>query len=157
MGCLQRLTDATSLRRWYVFNLVGFLGVGIQLATLAALHSWVGLHYLPATALAVESAVLHNFLWHERWTWADRSSRTLQESLQRLARFNLTNGAISIGSNLLLMSLLVEGLGLPYLPANLIAITTCSIANFLASDRYVFRHNRENSAAPDQGADPGPA
>jgi putative flippase GtrA len=120
---------------------VGILGIGIQLATLAALHGWAGLHYLPATALAVESAVLHNFAWHEHWTWADRPSRTLRESLARLIRFNLTNGAISIGSNLLLMSLLVDGLGIPYLPANLLAITLCSIVNFLASDRYVFKMN----------------
>jgi putative flippase GtrA len=28
--------------------------------------------YLAATALAVEAAVVHNFFWHERFTWADR-------------------------------------------------------------------------------------
>ena len=140
--------DNSTLRRWCVFNLVGFLGIGIQLAILAALHTWAGMHYLPATALAVESAVLHNFIWHERYTWSDRASRTLQEVLVRLARFNLTNGAISIGSNLCLMSLFVEGLGLPYLPANLLAITFCSIVNFLASERYVFKGRRESSESP---------
>ncbi len=128
-----------SLKRWCIFNTVGIFGVGIQLAALAILHRWAGLHYLSATALAVETAVLHNFVWHERWTWSDRSSNTLCESLTRLARFNLTNGAISITSNLLLMSLLVGGLGIPYLPANLLSILVASSANFLASDLYVFR------------------
>jgi len=141
MQRLHSLAAENSLKRWCVFNAVGILGIGIQLATLAVLHGWAGLHYLPATALAVESAVLHNFAWHERWTWADRPSRTLRESLARLIRFNLTNGAISIGSNLLLMILLVDQIGIPYLPANLLAITLCSIVNFLASDRYVFRTN----------------
>lgn len=145
MGRLYCIVGVTSLKRWCVFNFVGLLGIGIQLATLAALHGWAGLHYLPATALAVEFAVLHNFVWHEHWTWADRPSRTLSESLARLIRFNLTNGAISIASNLLLMVLLVDGLGIPYLVANLLAITLCSIANFLASDRYVFKKNRRTA------------
>ena len=26
-----------------------------------------------ATALAVETAILTNFFWHERWTWRDRA------------------------------------------------------------------------------------
>ena len=31
------------------------------------------MHYLPATALAVEATtVLHSFVWHQRWTWRDR-------------------------------------------------------------------------------------
>lgn len=145
----QEFGGTVSLKRWCIFNIVGILGIGIQLGTLAVLHGWIGLHYLPATALAVESAVLHNFVWHEHWTWADRCSRTLRESLIRLARFNLTNGAISIGSNLLLMGLLVDGFGVPYLPANLLAITLCSIANYLASDRYVFRDERGSSAKQD--------
>ncbi len=38
----------------------------------AALTLLLGPHYLVATALAVEMAVLHNFFWHRRWTWADR-------------------------------------------------------------------------------------
>jgi hypothetical protein len=41
-------------------------GVGVQLAVLAAMKSVQHLNYLLATALAVEAAVIHNFLWHER-------------------------------------------------------------------------------------------
>ncbi len=144
-----RFFNPGMVKRWCIFNTVGFIGIGIQLAALAALHRWGGLHYLAATALAVETAVLHNFVWHERWTWADRSSSTLRESLTRLARFNLTNGAISIACNLLLMSFLVGGAGIPYLPANLLSIVTASIANFLASDLYVFRAACPTRDCPD--------
>ena len=146
----RNLWKTKELKRWCVFNFVGFLGIGVQLAALATLHGWAGLHYLAATALAVESAILHNFLWHEHWTWAIRPSRTLRESLIRLARFNLTNGALSMGSNLLLMSLLVDVCSLPYLPANLLAISICSIASYFASDRYVFKENPgpENPGLP---------
>jgi putative flippase GtrA len=134
-----RPRETTTWKRWWIFNFVGFVGVGIQLLTLALLHGCFGLHYLPSTALAVESAVIHNFAWHERWTWADRSSRSLRHRIFRLIRFNLSNGGISVVGNLVLMKLLVGELEFPYLPANLLAIVVCSIANFLTSDLYVFR------------------
>ncbi|MCI0410700.1 MAG: GtrA family protein, partial [Acidobacteria bacterium] len=112
---------------------------GVQLAIVAALTGVGGLHYLVATTLAVETAILHNFLWHERWTWADRAAgRTWRTSWARLLRFNLSTGLISIGGNLLLMRLLVGSLGVHFLAANLLTITACSVANFLVSDRLVF-------------------
>ncbi|PYR57375.1 MAG: hypothetical protein DMF91_19605 [Acidobacteria bacterium] len=46
------------------FVAVGTVGFLVQLAVLAALLA-AGCPYLPATAAAVEAAVLHNFLWHE--------------------------------------------------------------------------------------------
>lgn len=115
------------------------MGAGIQLFTLAALLSWSPVHYLPATVLAVEAALLHNFLWHQRWTWSDRASGDLTGALSRLLRFNLTTGSVSIGGNLFFMGLLVSGLDIHYLVANLITITSCSFLNFLVSDRLVFR------------------
>ena len=56
------------LKRWLRFGAVGALGVLVQLGALAALAGWLGCNYLLATACAVETAVLHNFAWHERWT-----------------------------------------------------------------------------------------
>jgi putative flippase GtrA len=95
--------------------------------------------YLPATALAVQAAVLHNFVWHERWTWGDRTANHDSSRLARLLRFNLTIGALSIGENLLFMGFLVGRFEFHYLSANLIAIACCSVLNFVASDRLVFR------------------
>lgn len=124
--------------RWLKFNAVGALGIGVQLAILLALKSGLHFNYLPATALAVEAAVLHNFLWHERYTWADRVEPSWRKSLPRLLRFNLTTGAFSILGNLALMRLLVGLGGLNYMVASAIAIALCSLANFVVSDRVVF-------------------
>lgn len=120
--------------RWCKFSLVGAIGIGVQLAALAVLTA-AGVHYLLATALAVEMAVLHNFAWHQNFTWSDRGAGALAG---RLARFHLANGAISLVGNLALMRLLVGHFGLPPLPANLLSIAVCSLANFLAADRLVF-------------------
>lgn len=120
--------------RWLKFNLVGGLGIAVQLLVLAILKTGLHVDYLPATALAVETAVVHNFLWHERFTWSDRPGA----GFTRLLKFNLTTGALSIAGNLALMKILV-GLGhVNYLLANGITITACSVVNFLVSDGFVF-------------------
>src|SRR2546430_16091794 len=61
--------------RWLKFNFVGLVGIGVQLLALALLKSGLHLNYLLATALAVETAVVHNFLWHERFTWRGRAGK----------------------------------------------------------------------------------
>src|SRR5437899_13035252 len=120
--------------RWLKFDAVGLLGVGLQLSVLAVLVGRSGMDYLPATALAVESALLHNFLWHERFTWADRTQAAIGGWVRRFICFHATNGAISLGGNLLLMPILVQGLGLPVLPGNLASIAACSLLNFAATE-----------------------
>jgi len=127
-----------TLTRGIVFNVVGALGAGVQLACLWVLWRAAGLHYLPATALATEAAVLHNFAWHQRWTWKDRPA-SRAESWRRLARFNLSNGVVSLCGNLIVMAVLVGGLQVPVLAANLVAIVLCSLLNLVISDVWVFR------------------
>jgi putative flippase GtrA len=139
---------STGFVRWLKFNLVGAIGIAVQLAALAIFRSLLHLNYLLATTVAVEIAVLHNFLWHERFTWTDRPSGRFTSSLARLARFNLANGAVSILGNLTLMWLLVGQMRLNYFAANLVAIAACSLLNFLLSDRLVFDRNT-------QACDPG--
>ena len=123
--------------RFIRFNGVGVAGFLLQIAVLAALVR-LDVHYLLATALAVECAVLHNFFWHERWTWADRpaDSRT---RLVRLGRFHALNGVVSLAGNLLLMRLFVGTLGMPPIPANLLSVLACAAINYFGSDRVVFR------------------
>ena len=128
-------------RVWLKFNAVGIVGMGVQLLALIALTTGLGFNYLMATFLAVETAVLHNFAWHEHWTWAERTRLTTGGVIGRLVRFHLANGLISIAGNLILMWVFVSQLRLHYFLANLIAIGTCSIMNFFASDRLVFRRS----------------
>jgi len=121
------------------FNVVGVLGFVLQSAALFVLtHRAHPVGYLVATAAAVELAVLNNFVWHQRWTWRDRPSATTGETMRRLAKFNITNGAVSITGNLVLMSILVGRLGLPIAGANIASVVACSICNFFLADRIAF-------------------
>jgi dolichol-phosphate mannosyltransferase len=124
---------------WLKFNTVGVLGFTLQTATLFLLtHGAHAVPYLAATGIAVELAVLNNFVWHQRWTWRDRPSATIAETLGRLLKFNITNGLVSIVGNLVFMSLLVGRLGLRVTGANLISVAACSIFNFILADRIAF-------------------
>ncbi len=128
--------------RWLKFNVVGAGGVIVQLAALAVFVTGLRVNYLIATALAVEAAVLHNFFWHQRFTWADRPGSGIYDSLGRLLRFNLTNGALSILGNLVVMRLLVGRFHVNYMAANLATIALFSIANFMISHLFVWRTSR---------------
>jgi len=128
-----------TFRVWLKFNTVGLIGIGVQLLVLTVLKTALGWNYMIATVIAVECAVLHNFVWHERWTWSERTKLSTSGVAGRLIRFHLANGLISIAGNILLMWLFVSRLNLNYFLANILAIATCSIVNFLASDRLVFR------------------
>jgi putative flippase GtrA len=132
--------------RWIKFNAVGGVGIVVQLAALAVFRSWLKLDYLLATGLAVEMAVIHNFLWHVRFTWADRPARRPVQSLVRLAKFNASNGAVSVVGNLVLMRLLVGEVKFNYVASNLFAIVVCSLVNFLLSDGLVFEKEAKAAA-----------
>jgi putative flippase GtrA len=121
--------------RWLKFNAVGAGGIVVQLAALGILKSLFKVDYLLATALAVEAAVVHNYLWHERYTWRDRATGN---SWLRFLKFNGTTGLFSILGNVLVMRVLVGEAHLNYFVANILTIATCSILNFLVSDRFVF-------------------
>jgi dolichol-phosphate mannosyltransferase len=127
------------MRHWLKFNLVGLLGFALQTAVLFLLtHTAYSISYLAATAVAVELAVLNNFLWHQRWTWSDRPSPTKKETWRRLAKFNVTTGLVSLVGNLVLMSILVGRFGLAITSANLITVVACSFLSFFLADRIAF-------------------
>ena len=119
--------------RWLKFNAVGLMGVGVQLAGLAVLTR-LGVNYLVATGLAVEMAVLHNYIWHRRWTFQERPKGRGSS----LWRFQVSNGLLSLASNVVLMRVFTGWAGLPVVPANLIAIGCASLVNFWVSERWVF-------------------
>ncbi|MEP7366367.1 MAG: GtrA family protein [Acidobacteriota bacterium] len=126
-------------RRAVKFYAVGAMGILVQFAALYICKPLLDPHYLWATALAVETAILHNFIWHEFWTWSDRPSSGGERAV-RLWRFHVSNGLLSLVGNLLLMRLFVGTLGMHYLLANAISVASLAVANFFLSEMYVFRY-----------------
>jgi putative flippase GtrA len=148
------------------FITVGALGFAVQIAAFAILTSVGQWPWLPATIVAVELAVVHNFLWHDRWTWRDRSDlprrtrRTRRVSsgichfreyargrgdsrFARFVRFNMTTGLTSIAGNAALMAVSVGVMRMPGAAASVLAVGAMSVVNFLVSDRWVFHTGAE--------------
>ncbi|HTV09045.1 MAG TPA: GtrA family protein [Candidatus Aquilonibacter sp.] len=123
--------------RFLRFNLVGFIGIAVQLPTLALLNRAIPRHYLVTSTLSVELTLLHNFVWHIHFTWPATSRRT-REAFAHLLHFNLSNGLISLVGNLSLMRLFVHSAHLPILIANALTIACCGLANFLLAHHWVF-------------------
>jgi putative flippase GtrA len=117
------------------FSLVGLLGAVLQLVLVWTLNGRLG---IGATPVAVELVVLHNFLWHERFTWRDRRATGVRAMAMRLWRFHAANGLVSLIGNTALMYGLVDRLKAPVLPSAAAAIAVCSIVNFLLADRWVY-------------------
>jgi putative flippase GtrA len=140
-GHYLQASRSAQTARCAVFFGVGALGFLVQIAALAALMSVARWTWLPATLVSVELAVLHNFCWHEHWTWRHRTLGRAAPlaPLHRLLRFHLANGLLSIAGNAALMALLVGIFGLHALPANALAVAAMSIVNFTMADRWVFR------------------
>jgi len=136
-------------RRWLKFNFVGAMGICVQMIAVYLLGTILDANSLAATALAVEAAVLHNFLWHEHLTWSDRKATTRKRLFMRLATFNATTGAVSIGGNLAIVWLLMSQAHMALVAANLCAVAACSIVNFVVNDRIVFRAAGKAASAPD--------
>jgi putative flippase GtrA len=128
----------TTWHRFARFNAVGALGVALQLTVLGVLTDGLGVGYLPATVLAVGSAIAHNFVWHTAWTWSDRRDDKTSAA-GRFLRFISANGAVSMIGSVIVMAALVGGLGLHPIPANGVAIVACGLTNFLLGDHFVFR------------------
>ncbi|HEY7171977.1 MAG TPA: GtrA family protein [Vicinamibacterales bacterium] len=118
------------------FAVVGALGFAVQLSLVAALTALAGWPVTAATAFAVEAAVLHNFCWHWRWTWRDRTGRRAAVAAQ-LLRFHLANGLASLVGNVLL-SIALTRAGLNPVLANVGAVAAMSAANYALADRWVF-------------------
>lgn len=115
------------------------MGALLQLMLVFLLTTYFGVFSTAATLVAVEITILHNFAWHERFTWGKRGPESSREIALRLWRFHAGNGLVSLAGNTILMYCLVERLKAPVLPAAMGAIAVCSLANFLIADRWVFR------------------
>jgi len=87
------LRQRAKLGRAVRFCLVGGTGTAINTTVLYALARGLGLPLPVSSAMAVELAVLSNYLLNDRFTFAAR-----RPSFRRLAKFNITSLA-GLGAN----------------------------------------------------------
>ena len=123
--------DPQGFGRFLRFCLIGGSGVVVNMGILWWLKSHHILGTLRGGAVAIECAIVNNFLWNEVWTFRDRSrlSPRLRDRLRRLAHFNVICG-VGAAMNLAMLWGLSIKLGWHYLLANLLAIVLVTCWNY---------------------------
>jgi dolichol-phosphate mannosyltransferase len=141
---------ASSVIRFVKFGVVGGSGVVVNVGLLHAFTSFAGLDYRIASIVAIECAVVNNFLWNYFWTWKDRRTDSKRSFAYMLFKFHLSSGVTALVVNWGLLVLLTEVLRLDYhiskVPnyhvSNLIGIGFGAVVNFLIGHFWVFSKGR---------------
>ena len=124
--------------RFGKFSAIGVLGAALQVTLFELLIRGLHLPEMAAAPIAVEIVLLHNFCWHERFTWQDRWTAGRWQRARRLWRFHATNGLVSIVGNTFLIYWLGERFKLPPIVSSVGAIAACALLNFLLADYWVY-------------------
>jgi dolichol-phosphate mannosyltransferase len=139
---LLRLRLAITNMRPIKFGLVGISGLAVNMLLLVLLTSTAGVFYLVSAFLATEASIVWNFALSDRWVFGNRSGP--EGRARRLVSFAVTNNIAFAASGPLLW-LLVRGIGLHYVLANLVSIATLMVARFLIADRLIWRPSEQRS------------
>jgi dolichol-phosphate mannosyltransferase len=124
------------VRRFGKFGIVGATGVVVNTGVLWLLTHGLGLYYLFASPVAIEIAMVTNYLLNNNWTFLDRRASFV--AWPGVARYH----AVSFGGMLInigILHALVTWTNTPVVPANLIGIGVATIWNFILSIGWTFR------------------
>jgi dolichol-phosphate mannosyltransferase len=117
------------------FATVGAMGVVVNSLVLLGLREWAGVPYLLASAVAIEAAIVHNFILNDLWTFRARRG---PGTLSRFGRFQVVSlGGMAI--NLIILWLLHGGLKWPLIPSNLIGILGAVMYNYVTNKLWTWR------------------
>lgn len=139
---LRRFLKADSATELARFGIVGASGVLVNNAALFLLHGALGWHLILASVVAVETAIVNNFIWNDLWTFSERTPARF-----RFLRFNLVSlGGLVVNTGALVG--IVALTGAHYLVANLVAIGAAMAWNFSANARWTWLRDIEASRPP---------
>jgi putative flippase GtrA len=134
------LTGLRHVPNWWQlgrFLTVGVSGFAINIVVYAVLVHPLSIPYVAAAVISNVVALSSNFVLNRRWTFdATHGRRRLQAP-----RFAVVSAG-GFAVNLFVLRLCVEALGVPKLPAEVIASAIAAPINFLGSRQWAFRRRR---------------
>jgi dolichol-phosphate mannosyltransferase len=120
---------------------VGISGIAVNLGILFVLVEFCALNKDLASPVAIEFAVLNNFIWNDLWTFRSVENQKVSGRLQRLVTFNI----VSVGGaviNYAIFLMLTSWFAVYYLAAQFIGILVGFIWNFLINRRITWKRNQ---------------
>jgi putative flippase GtrA len=119
------------------FGIVGGVGFIVNLAVYTLFVHSVGVDYRVASVVAWLVAVANNFVLNRHWTFDAGDGQARFQA----ARFLVVSLVAEVAS-LLLLTLFVEGAGIPKVPAQALAVAGSMPLNFLGNKLWSFRARR---------------
>ena len=125
------------LVRLIKFSIVGTIGAGINTLFLWILTDFAGLFYLFSSVIAIEIAIIIQFLINDRWTFRERKTKHLRQFFKRILKSNLwRSGGLVV--NAAILYLLTEYAGLYYLISNIFGIICAFLLNYTLESRLTW-------------------
>ncbi len=122
------------------FGLVGGLGTIVNTGFLYSFMHYTGLHYLLASILATEMAIIFNFFGNDKFTFRHIESKKSHLKFLRFQIISLTS-IIGTASILFLLTHLFGESNI--LIWNVLAVITMSIANYSLNTRFTWKKNNK--------------
>ena len=119
------------------FSIVGVIGAGINTGFLWFLTDFVGLFYLVSSAVAIEIAIIIQFLMNDRWTFKERKTTLARQFIKRILKSNLwRSGGLVV--NIGILYLFTEYMGVYYLLSNIFGIICAFLLNYILESRLTW-------------------
>ncbi|HEY3295553.1 MAG TPA: GtrA family protein [bacterium] len=125
------------------FMIVAWIGMAVNTALLFLFKGVMGIPLIPASLLAIEIAILHNFIWLRYWAWSDRKTDNQRPPFwKQLIVYNLATGAVDLMANVTILWVLATLFGVHYLVANIIGMILGPFIKFWVNDKLIFKETR---------------
>jgi putative flippase GtrA len=128
------------------FMIVAWLGMLVNTGCLYLFKGVFGIRLIPASILAIEIAIIHNFIWFRLWTWKDRPNK--QPFFRQLIKFNVATGAVDFAANVTVLWSLATIVGIHYLVANILGMIAPPFIKFWLNERFIFKGSANDSSNP---------
>jgi dolichol-phosphate mannosyltransferase len=140
-----KIVKEFELSRFLKFCLVGASGVLVNMFFFWLFYRKLGIFSLISSFLAIQIAILNNFLWNDKWTWREKRKPGVRQFFVRLGKFTLSSNLTSASANLLGVWVFLNLLGWNYLISNLLGIGSGVSSNFLANHYWTYFSNEQTS------------
>lgn len=127
------------LKRIFSFQFIGWIGTLVNLALLWLFYDVLGWSLLISGALAIEAAIVHNYVWYYFWTWSDRVDYTVRDFCVLLFKYNVLTAFVDFVIRLSILWVLTEYFGVHYLISDIIGMCITPLFKYLVNDFYIFK------------------
>ncbi len=124
------------------FMVVAWLGAGVNTAFLYLFKGVWRIPIIPASIMAIEIAIVHNFVWMRYWAWRDRTDRP--PFVKQLLFYNAATGAVDLAANVSILWVLSTFFGVHYLVANILGMAAGPFIKFWLNEKLIFREKRHD-------------